>query len=417
MTPKVQVGFILIQDRPLVTRSLESDPYSGNWSLVKALDRFALDRKIHAAGWNFFFMAEEVKATVFGSLAAKSIQKALKRICLKVDDKASRASLSGWPEAMSKSKSIRRAAFHHSEAVTQFLERPWLSGKWPVSKMFHSDTAVLLRSCPRMILVSAMNRGEQAHELAMKFAIIFNDSRRYTFPASMRNYRLHASACRLLGCVSRVPGLKCGRCMPILALSLHAFAVCNDQKHEHDYEIVLKPPEVASFSPKHTLHGAWLREKGLCPKSGYRPFPPPPEVPGIPRGHRPVHVPKHLAWEPGDPAFTPDGIRLGRIGKSKDASREDATAGVRSVCDRPAAVAWRRETGNVQFSWLHAYLREEEEQRTVHGCCGRRSAKGANETEGGRKPNFRGGCTNHPEVGKCASGGAFRFSYSVGIPE
>src|SRR5438445_7385580 len=29
-------------------------------------------------------MAEEVKATVFGSLAAKSIQKALKRICLKV---------------------------------------------------------------------------------------------------------------------------------------------------------------------------------------------------------------------------------------------------------------------------------------------------------------------------------------------
>jgi hypothetical protein len=63
---------------------LESDPYSGNWSLVKALDRFALDRKIHAAGWNFFFMAEEVKATVFGSLAAKSIQKALKRICLKV---------------------------------------------------------------------------------------------------------------------------------------------------------------------------------------------------------------------------------------------------------------------------------------------------------------------------------------------
>ncbi len=67
---------------------------------------------------------------------------------------------------MSKSKSIRRAAFHHSEAVTQFLERPWLSGKWPVSKMFHSDTAVLLRSCPRMILVSAMNRGEQAHDLS-----------------------------------------------------------------------------------------------------------------------------------------------------------------------------------------------------------------------------------------------------------
>ena len=86
MTPKVQVGTILIEDRPLVTRilDLESESYSGNWSVVKAIDGFALDRKIHAAGWNFFFMAEEVKATVFGSLAANSIQKALKRILLKV---------------------------------------------------------------------------------------------------------------------------------------------------------------------------------------------------------------------------------------------------------------------------------------------------------------------------------------------
>jgi len=86
MTPRIQVGAILIEDRPLVTQilDLESEPYSGNWSMVKAIDGFALDRKIHAAGWNFFFMAEEVKATVFGSLAAKSIQKALKRIFLKV---------------------------------------------------------------------------------------------------------------------------------------------------------------------------------------------------------------------------------------------------------------------------------------------------------------------------------------------
>ena len=86
MTPRIQVGTILIEDRPLVTRILdvESESYSGNWSVVKAIDGFALDRKIHAAGWNLFFMAEEVKSTVFGSLAAKSIQKALKRIFLKV---------------------------------------------------------------------------------------------------------------------------------------------------------------------------------------------------------------------------------------------------------------------------------------------------------------------------------------------
>ena len=89
MTPRIQVGTILIEDRTLVTRilDLESESYSENWSVVKAIDGFALDRKIHAAGWNFFFMAEEVKATVFGSLATKSIPKALKRILLKVRKK------------------------------------------------------------------------------------------------------------------------------------------------------------------------------------------------------------------------------------------------------------------------------------------------------------------------------------------
>jgi len=61
MPPTVQVGTILVEDRPLIAQvlGLESEPYSGNWSVVKALDSFALDRKIHAAGWNFFFMAAE----------------------------------------------------------------------------------------------------------------------------------------------------------------------------------------------------------------------------------------------------------------------------------------------------------------------------------------------------------------------
>lgn len=62
----------------------ESEPYSGNWRLVKALDGFALDRKIRDAGWNFFFMAAEVKVMFFGSLGAEKIQKALKRILEKV---------------------------------------------------------------------------------------------------------------------------------------------------------------------------------------------------------------------------------------------------------------------------------------------------------------------------------------------
>jgi hypothetical protein len=86
MPQEVQVGTILTKEWPLMTQllGLESEPYSANWSLVKAVDGYALDRKIRASGWNFFFMAGEVKAMFFGTLGAKKIQNALKRILGKV---------------------------------------------------------------------------------------------------------------------------------------------------------------------------------------------------------------------------------------------------------------------------------------------------------------------------------------------
>jgi hypothetical protein len=86
MTPNVQVGTILIEEGPRIAQvlGLESEPYSGNWSVIQALDGFSLDRKIHAAGWNFFFMAAEVKVMIFGAVGATKIQRALKRILEKV---------------------------------------------------------------------------------------------------------------------------------------------------------------------------------------------------------------------------------------------------------------------------------------------------------------------------------------------
>jgi hypothetical protein len=87
MPSTVQVGTILVQEWPGMARlfELESEPCSGNWSIVKALDGFGLDRKIHAAGWNFFFMATEIKVMFFGSLGAAKILSALKRILGKVE--------------------------------------------------------------------------------------------------------------------------------------------------------------------------------------------------------------------------------------------------------------------------------------------------------------------------------------------
>jgi hypothetical protein len=82
MTQEVQVGTILMKESPVMTQffGLESEPYSGNWSLIKALDGFALNRKIHAAGWNFFFMATELRAVFLGTPGAKTIQNALNRV-------------------------------------------------------------------------------------------------------------------------------------------------------------------------------------------------------------------------------------------------------------------------------------------------------------------------------------------------
>ena len=86
MPPTIQVGTVLIDDSPLISRllGLECEACSGSWSVVKLLDGFALDRKIHAAGWNFFFMAGEIKAVFFGALGARNIQNALTRILAKV---------------------------------------------------------------------------------------------------------------------------------------------------------------------------------------------------------------------------------------------------------------------------------------------------------------------------------------------
>src|ERR1700730_11194514 len=86
MPPTVQVGTILMKEWPRMTEllGLENEPYSGNWSTVTVLDGFALDRKIHAVGWNFFFMAAEVKVMFFGAVGAKKIQNALRRILAKV---------------------------------------------------------------------------------------------------------------------------------------------------------------------------------------------------------------------------------------------------------------------------------------------------------------------------------------------
>jgi hypothetical protein len=86
MSTAVQVGTILMKQWSGMAQlsQLESEPCLGNWSQVKTLDGISLDREIHAAGWNFFFMAAEVKVMFWGVIGATKIQNALQRILAKV---------------------------------------------------------------------------------------------------------------------------------------------------------------------------------------------------------------------------------------------------------------------------------------------------------------------------------------------
>ncbi len=56
----------------------ESEPCATGWRLVKDLDGYELDRKIHDARWTFFYLAGEIKKTIFGFDAQKTVPKAVK---------------------------------------------------------------------------------------------------------------------------------------------------------------------------------------------------------------------------------------------------------------------------------------------------------------------------------------------------
>ncbi len=82
MAETIKAGTILIKDGTLLPDALqfESEPCATGWRLVKNLDGYGLGRKTHEAGWTFFCLAGEIKATVFGFDGQKTVRRAVKRI-------------------------------------------------------------------------------------------------------------------------------------------------------------------------------------------------------------------------------------------------------------------------------------------------------------------------------------------------
>ena len=82
MAETIKAGTVLIKEGALLPETLqfESESCVPGWRLVRGLDGQALDREIHKAGWTFFFLANEIRATVFGIDGEKMARRAVERI-------------------------------------------------------------------------------------------------------------------------------------------------------------------------------------------------------------------------------------------------------------------------------------------------------------------------------------------------
>ena len=85
MQDLITVGDILVQQGVNVPRSilLPTEPNSTGWAAVNGT-RSAFEKAIHQAGWTLFFMAGEIKATVFGFDKQKALRTALNRLIANV---------------------------------------------------------------------------------------------------------------------------------------------------------------------------------------------------------------------------------------------------------------------------------------------------------------------------------------------
>jgi hypothetical protein len=78
----MEAGRIFIREGTVLPKTLqiESEPYMPGWRSVESLDGYGLGRKIHDAGWTFFSLAYETKASVFGMDGEKIVRRAMERI-------------------------------------------------------------------------------------------------------------------------------------------------------------------------------------------------------------------------------------------------------------------------------------------------------------------------------------------------
>ena len=78
-------GSLFIREDTLLPGGLiiETEAFIPGWRAVRNCDGYRLGRKIEEAKWNFFYLAGEVRAIVFGRLGPSSLRRAVRSILAK----------------------------------------------------------------------------------------------------------------------------------------------------------------------------------------------------------------------------------------------------------------------------------------------------------------------------------------------
>jgi hypothetical protein len=86
MPPKhTAVGTILIRENTLLPAGveIESEDFLPGWRVARNLNGYGLARKVEGAGWHFFFLAGQLRATVLGSEGPGAQRRAVKLVLAK----------------------------------------------------------------------------------------------------------------------------------------------------------------------------------------------------------------------------------------------------------------------------------------------------------------------------------------------
>ena len=85
MSEKIASPTIFVKDNTLLPAglALQSEAFLPGWRSVTNLDGRQLGRKIERAKWNYFYLANPIKTTVFGREGLPALRRAVKRILAK----------------------------------------------------------------------------------------------------------------------------------------------------------------------------------------------------------------------------------------------------------------------------------------------------------------------------------------------